>query len=84
MKLIQPHRNTLFCGIALALLMPQVGLAQDSAASATDAQQSAAPSAEEVDTLETVVVTGVRGSLARSVELKRESGTVQDLSLIHI
>ncbi len=78
MKLIQPHRNTLFCGIALALLMPQVGLAQDSAASATDAQQSAAPSAEEVDTLETVVVTGVRGSLARSVELKRESGTVQD------
>ncbi|HET6783052.1 MAG TPA: hypothetical protein VFH12_04380, partial [Pseudoxanthomonas sp.] len=74
MKLIQPHRNTLFCGIALALLMPQAGLAQDSAASATDAQQSAAPSAEEVDTLETVVVTGVRGSLARSVELKRESG----------
>ena len=27
-KSIQPHRNILFCGIALALLVPQVALAQ--------------------------------------------------------
>lgn len=87
MKPIQPHRNTLFCGIALALLIPQLGLAQEniskgSVAGGTDqaAQQGegAQPPEQEVGTLETVVVTGVRGSLARSVELKRESGTVQD------
>lgn len=81
-KPIQPHRNPLFCGIALALLIPQLGLAQENPAAgadpATQVRKEAPPQEQAVGTLDTVVVTGVRGSLARSVELKREAGTVQD------
>ena len=89
MKSAHLHRNTLFCGIALALLVPRVGLAQGQAgqgaqpaAAAAEAAQAesgpAAQTADELKTLDSVVVTGVRGSLARAVELKRESATVQD------
>ena len=69
---ITPHRNTLFRGIALALLVPQAVFAQQAAAPAQE--QAAAP----IEELDAVIVTGVRGSLARAVELKRESATVQD------
>ncbi|MEP6908114.1 MAG: TonB-dependent receptor plug domain-containing protein, partial [Pseudoxanthomonas sp.] len=83
MKSIQPHRNTLFYGIALALLVPPLAFAQESAVQPVEpaAQQAQTPVVSQdgaVDTLETVVVTGVRGSLGRSVELKRDAGTVQD------
>nr|WP_251044110.1 MULTISPECIES: TonB-dependent receptor [unclassified Lysobacter] len=76
------HRNTLFCGIALALLLPRPGLAQEAPAAkpvGADAQDGqVAANQDELRTLDSVVVTGVRGSLARAVELKRDAGTVQD------
>lgn len=79
------YRTTLFHGIALALLIPATAMSQtrpeETVATATpDGQVEQAGQAPEDDpaTLETVVVTGVRGSLARSTELKRDAGTVQD------
>jgi TonB-dependent receptor len=65
------RRTTLFCGIALAMQMSSVAFAQESTGTTRAETQ-------DVDTLDTVVVTGVRGSLARAIELKREAGTVQD------
>ncbi|HEY0940297.1 MAG TPA: TonB-dependent receptor [Steroidobacter sp.] len=61
-------RSLLRRSIALALLTPAAGVAagQDS------------DSAEDAIALETVVVTGVRASMSRSVDLKRGAGTVQD------
>lgn len=74
MKNVVPHRNTLFHGIALALLTPLVASAQEVAAPAQETVADTAPTTE----LDAVVVTGVRASLARSVDLKREAATVQD------
>lgn len=73
---VAPHRNMLFCGIALALLTPLVAQGQEAGepAQATTEDKAAAP----ISDLETVQVTGVRASLARSVDLKREAATVQD------
>lgn len=73
MKNAPMHRNLLFYSVALALLAPSTGLAQQQSGA-----QGAEPQKSDIDTLDTVVVTGVRGSLARAVELKREAGTVQD------
>lgn len=61
------HRNLLFNAIALALLVPATALSQTLPEDASDPE-----------TLDTIVVTGVRGSLARSTELKRDASTVQD------
>jgi TonB-dependent receptor len=72
MKTARLHRNLLFYSVALALAAPLPGLAQEQAATAGTETPA------DVDTLDTVVVTGVRGSLARAIELKREAGTVQD------
>ena len=84
MRIAQPHRNTLACGIALALLLPATGRAQslpaEPAAPTTgqDAPAAQPQASDNAAQLDTVVVTGVRASLARSVELKRAAGTVQD------
>jgi TonB-dependent receptor len=75
-KTVAPLRNTLFCGIALALLTPLAATAQD--AGDAPAQEQPALAAEPATELDAVVVTGVRASLARSVDLKREASTVQD------
>ena len=72
MKTARLHRNTLFCGIALALA-PSVLLAQQAEQAVPVAQAEG-----EIESLDAVVVTGVRGSLARATELKRDSSTVQD------
>ncbi|MHC9084170.1 TonB-dependent receptor [Luteimonas sp. RIT-PG2_3] len=83
------HRNTLYRGIAFALLAtlaaPSTLLAQDLPDGATPAQASttqqpadATRPGDDTETLGTVVVTGVRGSMARSNELKRDAATVQD------
>ncbi|MGB3838845.1 MAG: TonB-dependent receptor [Rhodanobacter sp.] len=77
------HRNTLSCAVALALLIPAAAFSQTAPASAATTQS---PQAVPVDQgtpraateLATVVVTGERGSMARSTELKRDAGTVQD------
>src|SRR5262245_60505327 len=61
-------KSLLSQGIALALLGPGAAWAQ---------AQPPAQSSEAQD-LETVIVSGVRASLSKSVELKRASGTVQD------
>src|SRR5690348_11920665 len=62
-------KSLLSQGIALALLGPGAAWAQ---------AQPQEPGSETPDDLQTVVVSGVRASLSRSVELKREAGTVQD------
>lgn len=80
------YRNTLFYGVALALLMPAAALAQATPDNASAAQESQTvpPRAKtttpqgNVTELEAVAVTGVRGALARSTELKRDASTVQD------
>lgn len=74
MKTVVSHRNTLFCGIALALLTPLPSMAQEAGEPAQEQTGEAAPATE----LDAVVVTGVRASLARSVDLKRDAATVQD------
>src|SRR6188768_1608626 len=56
-------------GIALALLAPGAALAQ---------APSQNQSSEAAGDIETVVVSGVRASMTKSVELKRDAGTVQD------
>lgn len=61
-------RSLLSRSIALALCAP-VG---------TALAQDAAPSGSEAAEIETVLVTGVRASLGRAVDLKRSAGTVQD------
>ncbi|HXD35810.1 MAG TPA: hypothetical protein VN624_04110, partial [Rhodanobacter sp.] len=89
MKTVPLHRSTLFFGIALALLTPAAALSQTAPDDQTGAQNQQTqdpqstqkdetkPTPDKVAVLETVVVTGVRGSLARSTELKRDAGTVQ-------
>ncbi|MET0327353.1 MAG: TonB-dependent receptor [Luteimonas sp.] len=73
MKNVRPSRKPLFCSIALVLALPAAAYAQqpvpDDPATTAD---------ERIESLDTVVVTGVRGSLARAVELKRDAATVQD------
>ena len=68
------HRKALFCGIALALVMP---CAFPALGQSTNGD-SAAKSADQAGDLEEIVVTGVRASLVRSVQLKRDAATVQD------
>lgn len=77
MKTARLHRNLLFCSVALALAAP-VGAAAQQAEADPAAQAPAGQGQGEPSTLDTVVVTGVRGSLARAIELKRDAGTVQD------
>lgn len=62
-------KSLLSQGVALALLGPGATWAQ---------AQPADAGSETADDLQTVIVSGVRASLSRSVELKREAGTVQD------
>lgn len=66
MNTLRLHRKTLVCGIALALMAPSAAFAQ------------AASADPDIESLDAVVVSGVRGSMARANELKRESSTVQD------
>ena len=56
-------------GIALALLAPGAAWAQAA---------TTRPGSEAATDLETVIVSGVRASLGKSVDLKRAAGTVQD------
>ena len=74
MKTASLHRNTLCCCIALALAAPLSAFAQEQTATETPA----AASAQDPATLDTVTVTGVRASLARSIDSKRDAATVQD------
>ena len=73
MKIVRPSRNPLFCCIALALMVPVVAMAQQPVP-----DEPAPPTDDRIESLDAVVVTGVRGSLARAVELKRDAATVQD------
>ncbi len=66
MKTAHLTRSLISRGVALALCVPGAVLAQTS------------QSSEEAENLETVVVSGVRASLGRAVDLKRSAGTVQD------
>lgn len=90
MKPAALHRTTLFCGIAIALLSPAAGArglpaSQDGPQTETAAAPGPSDDPSSDDSrpgdprnLDAVVVTGVRGSMARAVELKREAATVQD------
>ena len=66
MKTAHLTRSLISRGVALALCVPGAVLAQTS------------QSGEGAEDLETVVVSGVRASLGRAVDLKRSAGTVQD------
>jgi iron complex outermembrane recepter protein len=68
MNITHRPKSLLARSIALALCVP--------AGSAL--AQTAPDSGSEAENLDTVVVSGVRASLGRSVELKRGAGTVQD------
>lgn len=85
MNAVHLYRNTLFYGIALALLMPATALSQAAPVSASTAEDSQTTPSDDttrtrgnVTELATVAVTGVRGALARSTELKRDASVVQD------
>jgi hypothetical protein len=90
MKIACLRQKTLVCGIALALWVPGVGLAQEqqsqdpapapaTAATSANAQDDNSKKGnDDIATLTTIQVTGVRASLARSVGLKRNASTVQD------
>ena len=89
MKIACLQQKTLVCGIAFALLAPGVGLAQGqqvqdpasvpATASTSGTQDDVSKKDnDDVATLGTIQVTGVRASLARSVGLKRNASTVQD------
>ncbi len=84
------HRNSLFYAIALAVVLPGAAWAQDQpapvqasgAAQSDEAQDDTQAQGKQdqdgVTDLDAVVVTGVRASMERSVELKRNAATVQD------
>ncbi|WP_238376575.1 TonB-dependent receptor [Luteimonas abyssi] len=72
MKTVRPRRTPLSCCIVLALMAPAAAFAQQTGS------EAAGTRADDIESLDTVVVTGVRGSLARAVELKRDAATVQD------
>ena len=79
------RQNMLFYAVALALLVPTAALSQtvpDSTNGAPDSQtrpeKSKAAAGDDAVALGAITVTGVQASLARSAELKRYAGTVQD------
>jgi iron complex outermembrane receptor protein len=69
MKTTHKPKSLLSRSIALALLLPPGGVAL---------AQSSSDKDETPETLQTIMVSGVRASLGRSIELKRGAGTVQD------
>ncbi|MDH5822676.1 TonB-dependent receptor [Luteimonas sp. RD2P54] len=73
-----PH--PLYRGIALALLVSGTAFAQQPAGAPPQepSAEDAADARAATETLDAVVVTGVRASQARAIELKRDAGTVQD------
>ena len=66
------HRHALAIACCLALFSAQPVLAQDPAAPAEEAPAQQA----DVDTLDAVVVKGIRHSIAKSVETKSESNSI--------
>ena len=84
MKPVHLYRNPLFYGIAFALLGPASAFSQAAPGDTMPAPPQAAAADEAAQTndnvteLEAITVTGVRGALARSTELKRDAGVVQD------
>ena len=67
MNITHKPRSLLARSIALALCVP---------AGAALAQTAAPAGSEAGENLETVIVSGVRASLGRAVEIKRGAGTV--------
>ncbi|MDQ6647329.1 MAG: TonB-dependent receptor plug domain-containing protein, partial [Pseudomonadota bacterium] len=76
------YRKTLFCAVALALLTPVAALSQTTSNDAATTQTAPADEStltqDNATELQAITVTGVRGSLARSTELKRDASVVQD------
>src|SRR5690606_22820254 len=67
------HRSAIMAGAGIAaLLSASTSFAQD--VPVTDPEAAAA----EAQTVEEVIVVGVRASVARAVALKRDAATVQD------
>ncbi len=81
------HHNAarLFGGVALLALIHDPASAQDAAAgSAPMAQKPVTPAPKaatagtDIDTVETVVVTGMRGSIIKSLQIKKAASVVMD------
>ena len=69
---VVPKKSLLASALLLVLANPVH--AQDAAQSAEDAKKAA----EDATTLDTVVVTGIRGSLTSSMNLKRDAQGIVD------
>lgn len=72
MKALKMHRKLLLAGALSLVLAPAAGWAQSAS---DDARQPGGGADGVMDVIE---VTGIRGSLSRSLDLKRSSGTIQD------
>jgi TonB-dependent receptor len=77
------RQNMLFYAVALALLAPTAALSQTAPGNTNGApdpqtQPESKAADDEAVALGAITVTGVQASLARSAELKRYAGTVQD------
>ncbi|SEM14497.1 TonB-dependent receptor [Pseudoxanthomonas sp. GM95] len=78
MNAVPLQRRRLCHGIALALLMPATAWSQVAPQDAGTSSSSTTETPQDAQDLQTVQVKGVRASLARSNDLKRDSATVQD------
>ena len=69
-----PRKSILASACCLGLFAAQLVQAQEQ--QATTVNEGAAQTQEEVETLDSVVVTGIRHSIAKSVEVKNESSSI--------
>ena len=74
MSRLSPYKACLSCSVAIIALVAGGAMAQDAPREAAQASAPAAPAEEPQE----VIVTGVRGSLAKSLRLKRDSAVVID------
>ena len=79
-KMVQLKRNLLSVALASATLMMAAQVHAQSTETTEQTEQEAAAAkkkaAEEAKNLDTVTVTGIRGSIERSIDMKQESGNI--------
>ncbi|WP_420142838.1 TonB-dependent receptor [Sphingomonas sp.] len=71
-------RSSSVLAVAVGLLVPSVALAQDNNAPATNAQPGSGDNVAQQDASTDIVVTGIRASLNRAIDIKRNSAGVVD------
>jgi len=79
-KTIASHRNVLGCTasiLAVAIASPASGQ-QPADSAASDAQAQSAPASSDSETAQSIIITGIRGSLQRNLNAKRAAAGVMD------